>query len=191
MITDGGGWKVFQGHLNGSVGLDGYPTKMALEIWAASSGLETAILTVWQPLMMSCSELILKILKGISNILKTRPLEWQTRQKSSDFWLEDTIMVPRGSNFSFISNKLVGSLPFHPHNFAKHWQKITVVERDETSICYSAQPVTRWMFTDIVTFDCAVIAFRFWNFSSRNCTGGVLQAERMVVALEVTSIEML
>ena len=35
-------------------------------------------------------------------------------------------MVPRRSNFSFISNKLVGSLPFHPHNVAKHWQKITV-----------------------------------------------------------------
>ena len=31
---------------------------------------------------MSCSEMILKILKGISNILKTRPFGWRTRQKS-------------------------------------------------------------------------------------------------------------
>ena len=44
-------------------------------------------------LMLCCRELILKILKGILIMLQMRPVAWQTRQISSDFWLEDTIMI--------------------------------------------------------------------------------------------------
>ena len=59
---------------------------------------------------MSCSEMILKILKGISNILKTRPFGWQTRQKSPGFLFEDTIMILRVTRWWMAKLRLTSDL---------------------------------------------------------------------------------
>ena len=59
---------------------------------------------------MSCSEMILKILKGISNILKTRPFGWQTRQKSPGFLFEDTVMILRVTRWGMAKLRLTSDL---------------------------------------------------------------------------------
>lgn len=59
---------------------------------------------------MSYSEMILKILKGISNILKTRPFGWQTRQKSPGFLFEDTIMILRVTRRGMAKLRLTSDL---------------------------------------------------------------------------------
>ena len=54
-------------------------TKRGSEVWAASSGSETTIFTVWRMLMTSCWELTWRTLRGTSHTLSTIHLRWHTR----------------------------------------------------------------------------------------------------------------
>ena len=68
--------------------------KRGSEVWAASSGSEMTIFTVWRMLMTSCWELTWRTLRGTSHSPSTRHLRLQTRLISTDSLSENTV-APR------------------------------------------------------------------------------------------------